>query len=115
MPLTLPFLYGRLNHPIEGFRMKVYKVYYKDFELKRGELVGMLVERRNDLRGMSPIESGLKWARLTFNHLVKEGKTLFVIPDELKLRIDARWFLHKGVLTREDLFGLRQFAEQAMK
>lgn len=95
--------------------MKIYKVYYKDFELKRGELVGLLVERRKDLRGMTPLESGLKWAKLTFNHLIKEGKAVFVVPAELNLKVDDRWFSNKGVLTREDLFGLKSIAEQIVK
>ncbi len=95
--------------------MKIYKVYYKDFELKRGELVGLLVERRKDLRGLTPIESGMKWAKLTFNHLIKEGKAIFVVPTELNFTIDDRWFINKGVLTKEDLFGLKQIAEQVVK
>ncbi len=95
--------------------MRIYKVYYKDFQLKRGELVGMLVERRKDLRGMTPIETGQRWAKLTFHHLVKEGKSIFVVPDEMNFKIDERWFLNKGVLTKADLFGLRKFAEEAMK
>jgi len=34
--------------------MVVYKVFYKNFELKKGEFVGMLIERRKDMRGEDP-------------------------------------------------------------
>ncbi len=39
--------------------MLVYKVFYKDFQLKKGELIGLLVERRKNARGMNLAESGL--------------------------------------------------------
>jgi hypothetical protein len=61
-----------------------YKVFYKNYELKRGELMGMLVERRKDSRGMMQIESGLKWARSTFGGFVKDKQSIFVVPKELK-------------------------------
>jgi len=32
-------------------KMIVYKVFYKNYELKKGDLIGMLIERRKDLRG----------------------------------------------------------------
>jgi len=43
--------------------MIVYVVFRKDYEHRKGELLGMLVERRNDTRGLTQWESGLKWAR----------------------------------------------------
>ena len=43
--------------------MIIYKVFYKNFELKKGEFVGMmLIERRKDMRGKNQIESGMRWA-----------------------------------------------------
>ena len=44
--------------------MTVYKVFYENYELKKGELMGMLIERRTDLRGMRHGGSGLRWAKL---------------------------------------------------
>jgi hypothetical protein len=31
--------------------MVVYKVFYKNYELKKGEFIGMLIERRKGLMG----------------------------------------------------------------
>ena len=45
--------------------MVVYKVFYKNYELRKGELMGALIERRKDLRGMKQFESGLRWAKVT--------------------------------------------------
>ena len=42
--------------------MVVYKVFYKNFELKKGEFMGMLIERRKDMKGKTQIESGMRWA-----------------------------------------------------
>jgi hypothetical protein len=65
--------------------MVVYKVFYKNYGLKKGELIGAMIERRKDLRGMKELESGLRWAKLTFGPIVKDKKAIFVIPSELKL------------------------------
>mgnify|MGYP006266752511 CR=1 FL=1 len=73
--------------------MLVYKVFYKNYELRRGELMGMLVERRSDLRGMTQVESGLRWAKLTFGHMVEDKKAIFVVPDDLKLGVDTKWLM----------------------
>ena len=42
--------------------MVVYKVFYKNFELRKGEFVGILIERRKDMRGETQLESAMKWA-----------------------------------------------------
>ena len=73
---------GRVFRPDQ--EVIVYKVFYKNYELKRGELMGMLVERRKDSRGMMQIKSGLKWARLTYGGLVKNKEAIFIMPKELK-------------------------------
>lgn len=83
--------------------MVVYKVFYKDYELKKGEFVGLLVERRESLRGKSQLESGLRWARLTFGRKVADERGLFIVPDELNPGSDAEWLTEKGVFTRVDL------------
>ena len=69
--------------------MIVYKVFYKNYELKRGELMGTLTERRKDLRGRSRLESGSKWAKLAFGHMVKDKDAIFVVPDGLNLKNDT--------------------------
>jgi hypothetical protein len=80
--------------------MMVYVVFRKDYEHKKGELLGMLVERRNDMRGQSQWESGLKWARWAFGHLVKDKRDIFVFPKELKIGEDKMFLVEKGVFTK---------------
>ena len=63
--------------------MIVYKVFYKDYEHQKGELLGKLTERRSDLRGLSALESGLRWAKATFGNQVKDKNRLFVVPEEV--------------------------------
>jgi len=38
--------------------MVAYKVFYKNFELKKGEFMGMLIERRKDMRGRPRLNLG---------------------------------------------------------
>ena len=95
--------------------MVVYKVFYKNYELKKGELVGMLIERRKDLRGRTRLESGLRWARLTFGRKVKDEKAIFVVPDELKPRSDTERLMEKGVFTRLELLGMVRPIDQEIK
>jgi hypothetical protein len=92
---------GRVIMSQVGERV-VYKVFYKNYNLKKGELMGVLVERRKDLRGRSRIESGLRWAKLTFGHLVKDKQMIFIVPDEMTLGTDAIVFLEKGILTQKE-------------
>jgi hypothetical protein len=86
--------------------MVVYKVFYKNFELKKGEFLGMLVERRKDLRGMNQLESGMRWAKVAFGRMVKDEKTMFVVPHELKLGIHTKSIIEKGVFTKEEILGM---------
>jgi len=58
----------------------VYKVLFKNYELKQDQLMGALAERRKDLRGKSRVESGLKWAKLVFGRMVRDKQAIFVIP-----------------------------------
>ena len=95
--------------------MITYRVFQKNYDLKKGEFVGMLIERRKDLRGMRPVESGLRWAKLTFGPMVKDKKAIFVIPNELKSRSDVNWLMEKGIFTREELHGVVKLIEQEMK
>jgi len=81
--------------------MIIYKVFQKNYKLKRGELMGMLTERRKDLRGMTQAVSGLRWAGMTFGHLVKDKQSIFVIPGELDFGTDARAFAEKAIFTKD--------------
>lgn len=95
--------------------MVIYKVFLKDYMLKRGELVGMLIERRRDLRGMTQLQSGTKWAKVTFGHTTKDKKSMFIVPSEVKLRSDTSWLMEKGIFTREELFGISRLMDEGIK
>ena len=70
--------------------MIIYKVFYKNYEFKRGELMGTLAERRKNLRGKTEVQSGLRWAKLMFGHMVKDENSIFVVPNKLDLGIDTQ-------------------------
>jgi len=86
--------------------MVVYKVFYKNFELKKGEFMGMLIERRKDMRGKTQIESAMRWAKLAFGRMVQNEKTIFVVPKELKLGIHNKSIIEKGIFTKEEILGM---------
>ena len=83
--------------------MTVYKVFYKNYELKRGELMGTLKERRKDLRGKSVLEAGLKWAKWVFGHMVKDKHAIFVVPDKSNLKNDIIMPMEKRCSIRNHL------------
>jgi hypothetical protein len=95
--------------------MVVYKVFYKNFELKKGEFVGMLIERRKDMRGKTQLESAMIWAKLAFGGMVEDEKTIFVVPKELKLGINAQSIIEKGIFTKEEILGMGKPVEQELK
>ena len=95
--------------------MVVYKVFCKNYELRKGELMGALIERRKDLRGMKQVESGLKWAKLTFGHMVQDKKAIFVVPGELKIEDNPKRYMEKGVFNKEELYGMIKLVGQEMK
>ena len=64
--------------------MIVYRVFYKDCYRKKIVLLGTLIERRKALRGMSELESGLKWAKFAFGDQVKDIKRIIVVPKEVE-------------------------------
>ena len=51
--------------------------------------MGVLVERRKDLRGKSRLESGMSWAKSMFGQTVKNKHMIFVVPDESKAKKDS--------------------------
>jgi hypothetical protein len=81
--------------------MTVYVVFCKDYEHRKGEIMGMLVERRKDTRGNTQWESGTKWARQAFGHLVKDKKDIFVHPKEMQID-DKGLLVDKGVYSKEE-------------
>ena len=95
--------------------MVVYKVFCKNFELKKGEFVGMLIERRKDMRGETQIESAMRWAKLAFGRMVKDEKTIFVVPKELKLGINTKSIIEKGIFTKEEILGMGKLVDQELK
>jgi hypothetical protein len=64
--------------------MIIYKVFLKNYALKKGDLIGVLTERRKDLRGSTPAESGLRWAKSVFSNVVKNRADLFVVTKEVE-------------------------------
>jgi uncharacterized protein YqgQ len=95
--------------------MVVYKVFYKNYELKKGELMGAVIERRKDLRGMKQFESGLKWAKLTFGHMVQDKKAIFVVPSELKIEDNPKRYMEKGIFTKEEFLEMLKVVDREMK
>jgi hypothetical protein len=94
--------------------MIVYVVFCKDFEHRKGELMGMLVERRKDTRGQARLESGVKWARNAFGHLVKDKKDIFVFPKEMDINDDKGLFVEKGIFSKEEFSEVTKTIEQEM-
>ncbi len=69
--------------------MTVYKVFYKDYYRRKFVLLGTLIERRKELRGMSPLESGLKWAKSIFGGKVQDTRRILVVPKDMKETSDT--------------------------
>ena len=95
--------------------MVVYKVFYKSYELRKGEFIGILIERRKDLRGKTRLESGLRWARFSFTDSVKDRQAIFVVPSELELQSDPQWMIDRGMFSKEELLRIMDLADQETK
>ena len=96
--------------------MIVYVVFCKDYEHKRGELMGMLIERRKDMRGETQWQSGTKWARRAFGHFVKDKKDIFVFPKEMEMNDDdERLLVEKGIFTKEEFLEVEKKMNQEMR
>jgi hypothetical protein len=92
--------------------MIVYVVFCKDYEHRRGELMGMLVERRKDTRGETQWESGAKWARQAFGHLVKNKRDIFVFPKEMEINDDKGLLVEKGIYSKEEFLEVMKTMDQ---
>ena len=67
------------------------------------------------MRGKSQIESASRWAKLAFGRMVKDEKTIFVVPNELKLGINTKWIIDKGIFTKEEILGISKLVDQGLK
>jgi hypothetical protein len=95
--------------------MIIYKVFYKNYGLKKGELMGALIERRKDLRGKGRIDSGLKWARLTFGQMVEDKQAIFVVPYEVYLKNGSIVPMEKMIFTKVEYLGMMSGLDQEIK
>src|SRR4030042_2844413 len=95
--------------------MILYMVFRKDYEHRKGELLGVLVERRKDTRGGTHLESGLRWARFVFGQFVKDKKDIIVFPKEVEISDDTRLLVEKGMLTREEYLEMMEVLSREMK
>jgi len=68
--------------------MIIYKVFLKNYGLRKGDLLGILTERRKDLRGSSPAESGLRWAKSVYSNVVKNKSDIFVVTKEVNEELE---------------------------
>jgi len=92
--------------------MVVYVVFCKDYEHRKGELMGMLVERRKDTRGETQWESGVKWARQAFGHLVKDKKDIFVYPKGMKIDDDKGLLVERGIFSKEEFLKVTKMVDK---
>ena len=92
--------------------MIVCVAFCKDYEHRKGELVGMLVERRKEMRGQTQWESGTKWARQAFGHLVKDKKDIYVYPKEINIDDDKGLLVEKGIFSKEEFLELVKTIDQ---
>ncbi|HUL21960.1 MAG TPA: AAA family ATPase [Thermodesulfobacteriota bacterium] len=86
--------------------MIVYKVFNKNYEHEQVTLLGMLAERRRDLRGKTRIEAGLTWARLTFGGSAKEKESIFVVPKELEAGPATRVLMKRTIFYKDELLDI---------
>ena len=83
--------------------MIIYRVFYKNYELKKSELIAALVERRAGPRGRSQFESGTRWAKLMFGKMVRDKNAIFVVPDKLISKEDSIVPVEKLLFPEEQL------------
>ena len=86
--------------------MIIYKVYRKDYQFREKNMLGVLAERRKDLRGESELESGLRWAQMTFGRSVKDKKLIFVVPKELETGNSTKRFMKKGIFSKLEFLSM---------
>jgi hypothetical protein len=82
--------------------MITYKIFYKNYELKKREPLAALTERRKDSRGKNRLESGLRWAKSMFGQMVKDKNAIFVVPHELNWKEESIVPAEKMLFTQEE-------------
>jgi general secretion pathway protein A len=87
-------------------KMIVYKVFSKDYEHEKVTLLGMLAERRRDLRGKTRLEAGLTWARSTFGSSAKDKESIFVVPKELEAGHATRVLMKRTIFYKDELLDM---------
>jgi hypothetical protein len=92
--------------------MIVYEVFCKDYEHRKGRLVGMLVERRKEMRGQTQWESGTRWARQAFGHLVKDKRDIFIYPKEMEINDEKGLLVEKGIFSKEEFLEVMRATDQ---
>ena len=95
--------------------MIIYKVFCKNYQLKQGELIGALAERRKGLRGKTRLESGLKWARLLFGQMGRDRQAIFVVPEEVNLKDNIKMPVEKIIFTEQELFWITKGQDQELR
>jgi general secretion pathway protein A len=86
--------------------MIVYKVFSKDYEHEKVTLLGMLAERRRDLRGKPRLEAGLTWARLAFGGSAKDKESIFIVPKELEAGHATRVLMKRTIFYKDELLDM---------
>jgi type II secretory pathway predicted ATPase ExeA len=86
--------------------MIVYKVFSKDYEHEIVTLLGMLAERRGDLRGKTRLEAGLTWARIVFVGSAKDKEAIFVVPKEVEAGYATRVLMKRTIFYKDELVDL---------
>jgi len=94
--------------------MLIYKVFYKNYDLRKGDFIGALIERRMNLRGKSRVETGLRWAKLTFGQKVRDRHAIFVVPHESNLKNNPIAPVKKVIFTKEELYGMMKGVSQGI-
>jgi hypothetical protein len=46
---------------------------------------------------------------------VKDEKTIFVVPNEVKLGSDTKWLMEKRIFSKEELLGMINLVDQQMR
>ncbi len=95
--------------------MIIYKIFYKNYDLRKGDLIGALIERRKTLRGKSRVESGLRWARLTFGQMVKDRHAIFVVPHESNLKNNPIAPVKNVIFTKEEFWRMMKGVGQEIE
>ena len=87
-------------------KMIVYQVFSKDYEHEKVTLLGMLAERRKDLRGIPRLEAGMTWARLTFGGSAKDKESIFIVPKELEAGHATRVLMKRTIFYKDELLDM---------